>query len=114
MTSKKFDELKAEGKIPRYLLDIEIDYEIGPVTRGKLAKDTHLVENTVEPQSEDVATPVNTEELDDNDEEEGAVADLLSDTTLRQLGALHDQQKLLNPEIPVSYTHLTLPTKRIV
>jgi hypothetical protein len=102
MTSEKFDELKSEGKIPKYLLDIEIDFEIGPVTRGAIPKDTHLVEESpavhdVSPINESFATaPVDTGE---EEEEDAAIDDLLSDKTLRQLGALHDEQKLNDTSI---------------
>jgi hypothetical protein len=44
MDTETFDRIKESGILPQYLFDIELDSEVGTVTRGMLQKDTHLVE----------------------------------------------------------------------
>jgi hypothetical protein len=98
MDTETFDKIKESGVLPQYLFDIELDSEVGTVTRGMLQKDTHLVEPSDDPapasNSPPDPRPVESDANVEAEEEEGAVSDLLSDVTLRQLGALHEQQKL--------------------
>jgi hypothetical protein len=65
--------------------------------------------------------PVESDADVEAEEEDGAVSDLLSDVTLRQLGALHEQQKLTDQsitlrEIPILFEksglYLTDPYRR--
>jgi hypothetical protein len=103
MDTDTFDKIKESGVIPKYLFDIELDSEVGTVTRGMLQKDTHLVEPSDDPapvlNSPPDPRPVESDADVEAEEEEGAVSNLLSDVTLRQLGALHEQQKLTDQSI---------------
>jgi len=106
INEEKWNEIRDSGIIPAYLADIEIEGEIGRITRGNMPDDSHLIETTPpELPSKDTEALVDEAAGEDLDE-------LLSDNVLEKLNVLHSKQKLDSADltlkdIPVLYNELT-------
>jgi glutaredoxin-related protein len=84
-SEKIWEEISKNKEIPNYFLNLESGQEVGPILRGKLPEDTHLLEQDVSINFKDTA----------QDEES---LDFESDV-MNHLGELHKHTKLLSPNI---------------
>ena len=87
INAERWLQFKNDGLVPTYLNDIEIQTEIGPVTRGTLPVDSHLILN--DNNSEPVPIDEDDEDLDD----------LLDDVNMKKLQFLHDNNLLTDPQM---------------
>lgn len=91
---EKWTNIKESGMVPLYLQDVELNGELGRVTRGKLPQDTHLIEQETPPSQQQTTTKTDAEE---EDEEDDVLDELLSDERASQLQQLHDLGLLTDP-----------------
>ena len=87
INAERWLQFRNDGLVPTYLNDIEIQTEIGPVTRGTLPVDSHLILN------ESNSDPV---PIDEDDED---LDDLLDDVNMKKLQFLHDNNLLTDPQM---------------
>ena len=91
-----WDEISKNKEIPNYFLNLDTGQEVGPILRGQIPEDTHLLEQSF------------SANLEPGPEEESF--DLESDV-MTKLGELHKNSKLLSPninlkDVPNLYTEL--------
>jgi hypothetical protein len=79
-----WDEISKNKEIPNYFLNLDTGQEVGPILRGQIPEDTHLLEQSF------------SANLEPGPEEESF--DLESDV-MTKLGELHKNSKLLSPNI---------------
>jgi hypothetical protein len=93
-----WNKIRETGIIPLYLQDIEIQAELGRMTRGNVPKDTHMVQNGDNAPSEknDENPDPNPDPLDDDTDE---LDELLSDVTYKNIQDLHKRGLLTEPNV---------------
>ena len=87
----KWKEIRDSGEVPNYFLDIELEGNTGVITRGRLAEDTHLLEQPV-PEGEPIA-------VDPANEGDDLFDELLQDDVAEKLNSLHSQGLLTDPNL---------------
>jgi len=91
---QKWKEIRESGLVPEYFLDIELEAYAGITTRGKLAEDTHLLEQE---KPEVPNTPAI--EVEENDE---LFDELLQDDVADKINHLHEQGLLTDTNLRLS------------